>query len=75
MYLFLFLFEGRPEISRRNYIILKSEVDLDATGQVYQVGAHFKTLILARGKAWNLQFCVAFSLRTKPALVIYVHTI
>ena len=44
MYLFLFLFEGRPEISRGNYIILKSEVDLDATGQVYQVGAHFKAL-------------------------------
>ena len=66
MYLFLFLFEGRPEISRGNYIILKSEVDLDATGQVYQVGAHFKAL----GKGESVEplvfHCIFFTYQTGP---------
>ena len=67
LYLFLFLFEGRPEISRGNYIILKSEVDLDATGQVYQVGAHFKAL--GKGESVEPSVLRCIFLRTKPALV------
>ena len=62
MYLFLFLFEGRPEISRGNYIILKSEVDLDATDQVYQVGAYFKAL----GKGESLEPSVLRCIFLRP---------
>ena len=66
LYLFLFLFEGRPEISRGNYIILKSEVDLDATGQVYQVGAHFKALGKGVLLASSDLRCIFFTSQTKP---------
>ena len=66
LYLFLFLFEGRPEISRGNYIILKSEVDLDATGQVYQVGAHFKALEKAVLVAPSDLRCIFVTSQTRP---------
>ena len=66
LYLFLFLFEGRPEISRGNYIILKSEVDLDATGQVYQVGAHFKALGKGESMEPSVLRCIFFTYQTGP---------
>ena len=66
LYLFLFLFEGRPEISRGNYIILKSEVDLDATGQVYQVGAHFKALGKGESVEPSVLRFIFFTYQTGP---------
>ena len=66
MYLFLFLFEGRPEISRGNYIILKSEVDLEATVQVCQVGAHFKALGKGVLVAPSDLRCIFVTSQTRP---------
>ena len=70
-----FIFEGlqiciyleeRPEISRRNYIMLKSEVDLEATVQVCQVGAHFKALGKGVLVAPSDLRCIFFTSQTKP---------
>ena len=51
--------------------MLKSEVDLNATAQVYQVGAHFKALGKGESMEPSVLRCIFF-LRTKPALVSYV---
>ena len=58
--------ERRPEISRGNYIILKSEVDLNATGQVYQVGAHFKALGKGESMEPSVFCCIFFTYQTGP---------
>ena len=59
------------DVCHGNYIIQISEVDLDATGQVYQVGAHFKAL--GKGESMEPSVLRCIFLRTKPALVSNVH--
>ena len=63
--IFIYL-EGRPEISRGNYIMLKSEVDLEATVQVCQVGAHFKALGKGVSVEPSVLHCIFFTYQTGP---------